>query len=398
MSLALDDRVTVEVGAPAHGGHCVARADGQVVFVRHALPGERVVAQVTSLGPKGRFARADAVSVEQGHPQRVTPTCPAAGPGGCGGCDWLHASAPLARQLKSQVLDDAMAQFAGVRPGVAVADLGGNPQGLGWRTRAGLAVDQAGRAGLRRHRSNEVAVLDACPQLVDPSAAGAFSRRWEPGATVRYVAPATGRALAFPAGRPPRATVAERAAGRTWQVAPEGFWQVHPRAGDVLVDAVRTGLTCDGPVADLYGGVGLLGQGALGSSASGRLVVVESDARAVALARGNVDAGVEVVRAPVAAWVARPDNVADLAAAILDPPRSGAGRTVLESLSRAPALQELVYVACDPVALARDTATLTGLGWDLAGIAGFDLFPSTQHFEVVARFAREPGPGILKVS
>lgn len=388
MSLAPGDRVVVDVGAPAHGGHCVARADGQVVFVRHALPGERVTAQVTSVGPKGRFARADAVAVERGHPQRVTPRCPAAGPGGCGGCDWLHAGPQLARDLKSQVLTDSLTQFAGLRVTAAVNDIGGNPAGLGWRTRAGLAVDPSGRAGLRRHRSNEVAVLDSCPQLVDPGAAGAFARSWEAGSTVRFVAPSEGRALAFPTGRAPAATIRERAAGRTWQVAPEGFWQVHPRAAEVLVNAVRGLMTSDGQVADLYGGVGLLGQAALGSGAAGRLVVVESDARAVTLARRNVDSGVRVVRASVAGWVARADNLAGLSAVILDPPRSGAGRAVLQSLDRAPRLRELVYVACDPVALARDTATLAGLGWELAELRAFDLFPSTQHFEVVAKFAR----------
>ena len=84
--------VELVVGPPAHGGSCVARLDSLVVFVRHALPGERVRARVTEGREGDRFWRADAVEVLEASPDRVTPPCPHAGPGACGGCDWQHAS------------------------------------------------------------------------------------------------------------------------------------------------------------------------------------------------------------------------------------------------------------------------------------------------------------------
>lgn len=391
MTLQVGDRVEVEVGLPAHGGHCVARHAGQVLFVRHGLPGELVVAEVTSLGPKGRFVRADAIEVIRAHEQRVAPVCPWARPGGCGGCDWQHASQQLSQDLKTSVLHEAMSRFAKVNlaDSVLVADAGGAPDGLGWRTRADLAVDGAGRAGLRRHRSNDVMPVGRCPLLLDPGAAGAFARSWEPDAGVRYVAPARGPALAFPAGQPIVPVVWERAAGRDWQVGPEGFWQVHPRAADVLVEAVGSAIgdLRDGDrVVDLYCGVGLLG-GALAWNSAGRgarFTLVESDRIAAQGARANAGAVARVVRAAVSKWLPEQRGFTH---AILDPPRAGAGREVMLALADKVA-RTIVYVACDPVALARDAATLMSAGWELADLVAFDLFPNTQHFECVAKFVR----------
>ncbi|MGG7612019.1 TRAM domain-containing protein, partial [Streptomyces sp. ZG43] len=82
----------VEVGPVAHGGHCVARTEaGRVLFVRHTLPGERVVARVTHGDETSRFLRADAVEILDASKDRVPAPCPYAGPGRCGGCDWQHA-------------------------------------------------------------------------------------------------------------------------------------------------------------------------------------------------------------------------------------------------------------------------------------------------------------------
>jgi tRNA/tmRNA/rRNA uracil-C5-methylase (TrmA/RlmC/RlmD family) len=72
----------VRVGAVAHGGHCVARQDGRVVFVRHALPGELVDVRLTEAGDGARFWRGDAVAVHEASPDRVDPRCPVARPGG----------------------------------------------------------------------------------------------------------------------------------------------------------------------------------------------------------------------------------------------------------------------------------------------------------------------------
>ena len=142
-------------GAIAAGGGCVARAeDGRVVFVRHALPGERVVAEVTDESPS--FLRADAVRVLEASADRVEPACPHAGPGRCGGCDWQHVSLAAQRDLKAALVSEQLRRVAGIDRMVDVEAVEGAPDGLGWRTRVRFAVDPAGRAGFHRHRSHDI--------------------------------------------------------------------------------------------------------------------------------------------------------------------------------------------------------------------------------------------------
>src|ERR1700684_2849844 len=137
---------TVEVTTldVAQGGWCVARPEGlPVLFVRHALPGERVLARVTEV--TSRCARADAIEVREASPDRVEAPCPNAHPGGCGGCDWQHASLPAQRALKGAVIAQQRRGVAGLalaRETAAEPLPGDEPaeSGLGWRTRVQFAV------------------------------------------------------------------------------------------------------------------------------------------------------------------------------------------------------------------------------------------------------------------
>jgi tRNA/tmRNA/rRNA uracil-C5-methylase (TrmA/RlmC/RlmD family) len=390
------------VGPVAHGGHCVARHDGRVVFVRHTLPGERVRAVVTEGHAAAHFLRADAVETLLSAPDRVAAPCPYAGPGRCGGCDWQHVTLAGQRQLKAAVVAEQLDRLAGLDLAVTVEPVG--ETGLGWRTRVRFAVDSAGRAGLRRHRSHEIVPIDRC--LIaheNVERLGVERRRWPPGTSVEAVASATtGESLLLVDGRVQGGggpAIRERAAGRAWRVTGSGFWQVHPAAADVLVDAVLAGLRpLRGQTAvDLYSGVGLFA-GALASRVGpeGRVVAVEHDRRAVADARRNL------ARLPsVRIESGRVDRVlgrlqldrCDLA--VLDPPRSGAGRGVVDGLARLGA-RAIAYVACDPAALARDIAYFAGHGYRLASLRAFDLFPMTHHVECVAILdrpdrTRQPG-------
>jgi tRNA/tmRNA/rRNA uracil-C5-methylase (TrmA/RlmC/RlmD family) len=153
----LDQEVEVEVGPVAHGGHCVARHQRRVVFVRHALPGEQVVVRVTEDGGRG-YCRGDAVRVLRASPDRVPAPCPHAG-GRCGGCDWQHATGSVQRRLKAAVVREQLARLGGLSDvDVVVTALPGRPPDglLGWRTRVRFATTPDGRTGLRRHRSHEV--------------------------------------------------------------------------------------------------------------------------------------------------------------------------------------------------------------------------------------------------
>jgi tRNA/tmRNA/rRNA uracil-C5-methylase (TrmA/RlmC/RlmD family) len=396
----------VTVGSVAHGGHCVARHEGRVVFVRHSLPGERVVVRVTEDRHPG-FCRADAVEVLEASPDRVDRPCPYSGPGRCGGCDWQHVAPDAQRRLKAAVVREQLARLAGLDVDVTVEELPGGP--LRWRSRARFAVDRSGAAGLRRHRSHDVVVLADCPITVETGARAVLGQRWPGAGAVDVSVDSTGAVtttrldrrghptssrVVRPGGDLPEepSTRAERhAGGRDWEVEGTGFWQVHPAAADALVAAaagfaeVRPGET----VLDLYAGVGLFG-GALAAAVgpAGRVVCVESDEAACAAADANLT---DLPQAEVWQGDVDAEGLAELLAelggapdvVVLDPPRAGAGPAVSRLLAGTGA-RAVVYVACDPAALARDVAAFGEAGYRLAAVRGFDAFPMTAHVECVA--------------
>ncbi|HEY7988356.1 MAG TPA: TRAM domain-containing protein, partial [Lapillicoccus sp.] len=162
MSSLVGTEAVVEVGPVAHGGHCVARLDGRVVFVRHTLPGERVRVVITEGEEDSRFLRGDAVEVLDASPNRVEPPCPYAGPGRCGGCDFQHVDVAFQRRLKTDVVREQFQRLAKLDVDVEVEALPGDASGLRWRSRVEFAVDDDGRAGLRQHRSHAIIPLRDC--------------------------------------------------------------------------------------------------------------------------------------------------------------------------------------------------------------------------------------------
>lgn len=467
--LAVGDVVEMDIGPVAHGGHCVARFDGRVVFVRHGLPGERVRARMTEVRP-GSFCRAEVLDVLAADPGRVVAPCAHFHPGGCGGCDFQHASSALQRELKAAVVAEQLRRLAGLELDVTVTPLPGD--GFGWRTRVRWALDEDGRIGPRRYRSHLVEAvgpqtpcLIAAPGLTELAAvlevpetvrlrrvaAGRqvsgreASGRDAPGREVlgrgvsgRDTGRASGRAgsrgrregrgrrggerreqpsrsgagsgpevslvatggtpLAVWEGAGPTApTVTELAAGRSFEVAADGFWQVHPAAADTLAAAVDLAvadhLQPGGTAWDLYGGVGLFAAVlAARVGSAGRVLTVEQDRAASVLAAANLADLPQVLAVTdrVDAMLSRPADLLPAAhgrldAVVLDPPRSGAGAQLCRRIAeRKPAV--IVYVACDPAALGRDTAALLSSGYRLDGLQAFDCFPQTHHVECVVTF------------
>ena len=396
------ERVELTVGAVAPGGHCVARLDGQVVFVRHALPGERVIAEITEVH-RG-FLRADAVTVLEAAPERVTPPCAYAGPNRCGGCDLQHVAPAAQLDWKADVVREQLRRLGGLTPaeidelGVRIDPLPGGP--LGWRSRVRYAVDAAGRAGLLKHRSHEVVPIDRCliahPAIQQLPVLSTDGRRWPDAEAVETVASSGGDVAvhAVVAGAPVAEqgpeTVRELAAGREWQLPVEAFWQVHPAAADTLVGAVLD-LLAPRPgerAWDLYGGAGLFAA-ALADRVgpTGRVTMVEAAPSGVAAARDNLAdlSQVEVVSAKVETALARRRITGPVDVVVLDPPRTGAGAEVVRALTGVGA-RAVAYVACDPAAFARDVKVFADAGWRLVALRGYDLFPMTQHVECVGLF------------
>lgn len=386
------ERYEVTTGPVAHGGHVVARHEGRVLFVRHALPGERVTVEVTEGEENSRFLRADAVEVHDASPDRVRPPCPWAGPGLCGGCDFQHVAMPAQRDLKAAVVREQLQRLAGLDVDVVVEAVPGDEEGLGWRTRLQYAVTPEGVPGLRRHRSHDVVPVDRCV-IGHRDLPAVLDRRWTGVEAVEAIVSSSGEWLRVVSSAGETAydgdqVLHESAAGRVWEVTGSGFWQVHPGAADALVDAVVTALAPQPGerVVDLYSGVGLFsGPLAERVGATGSVVGIEGDRTAVE------DAGRNLTDLPqVSCLVDRVDRAlrrgvagARVDLVVLDPPRTGAKRAVVEAVADL-APRAVAYVACDPAALARDVALFAERGYRLAGLRAFDLFPMTSHVECVA--------------
>jgi tRNA/tmRNA/rRNA uracil-C5-methylase (TrmA/RlmC/RlmD family) len=361
--LAVGDEREVVVGPVAHGGHFIAHSDGRTLFVRHTLPGERVRVRVTEV--TSRIVRADAIEVLDPSPDHVPAPCPWAGAGLCGGCDFQHVSLDAQRRLKTQVLRESLQRFGGIAAddpvlSVEVAELPGAPDGLRWRTRMTWATALDGSRGLRRHRSHDVVAVDDCLIAeVDVSRPDA----------------------------PPRGKVARSVRDRTWRIGDGDFWQVHPALPEALVESVlEFGRPRPAQVWwDLYAGAGLF-SAFLGEAVGpdGSVEAVETSFVALRTARRALHdlPNVHLHGAEVGAWLsathgARPDGV------VLDPPRAGAGAKIVDAIAQA-GRPTVVYVACDPIALARDIALFAAHSYRLGALRAFDAFPLTHHFETVA--------------
>ncbi|MGI8809767.1 MAG: class I SAM-dependent RNA methyltransferase [Acidimicrobiales bacterium] len=384
--------------AMAAGGAALARdADGRVVFVEGALPGERVRARLTE--SRKDFARAIALEVLHASPDRVTPPCLALALG-CGGCTWQHVSVAAQGRLKADIVVDALRRIAKLTapPIPEVATLPERPR----RTTARLAVSPDGRAGHRPRTGSGAVETDGClvahPLLEELIVAGRY-----PGAreVLLRVAVATGERLAlvdrgadgvrvpdgvriFQEGDTRPAFVHEAVAGRRFRISAGSFFQPGPVAAAALTAAVSAsigdGLVEDGLLVDVYAGVGLFAS-VIGSERRARVVAVENDPSAVADARVNLaDLDAEVVGVEVARWRPQPADVV-----VADPARSGLGRPGVKAVA-ATGASRLVLVSCDPASLARDTVLLGAAGYRLVSVALVDAFPHTFHVETVSRY------------
>jgi tRNA/tmRNA/rRNA uracil-C5-methylase (TrmA/RlmC/RlmD family) len=408
-------QIELEITNVAHGGVFVARHEGRVVFVSDTIPGERVRARITE-ARHGSFWRADTLEVVQPSPHRREHVWSAASidrdpAQRAGGAEFGHIDLHHQRELKSLVIADALHRMAQLEltPAVEPIDPGGQ-DGLAWRTRVRLQVAEDGTVGPYAARSHTVVRVDDLPLATAAVAAAAPLReRFEGATSVDVIGPSTGGEIVLPnektRGRAARAAypIRERVGEREFLLDARGFWQVHAGAPATLTRAVQetTDAALFDPSAanlDLYGGVGLLAA-AIGDrfGASTKITSVESSEQATDFAAENLAEwiGASAVTDRVERFMSR--IVAQASAAerdrqhaatvVLDPPRSGAGKPVVDGLVRMSPAQ-IVYVACDPVAFARDAALFAHGGYQVRSLRAFDLFPHTHHVELVALLTR----------
>ena len=159
----------------AHGGHCVARHEGRVIFVRHGIPGEVVTVALTECGEKSRFWRGDVIQVHRASEHRRTHFWLAADslkthaarnlP--VGGAEFGHIHLPHQRRLKNQVFRDTLNRIGKIQVDAYVEEMPDEDQhGLGWRSRTSFAVNPSGVMGMHPHRSNRISAIKAFPLAV----------------------------------------------------------------------------------------------------------------------------------------------------------------------------------------------------------------------------------------
>ena len=380
------EKFTTTIEKVAHGGHFIARHEGAVFFIRHGIPGEKVVVEVTSTGKS--FNRGDVLEVIEPSADRVKAPCSYAHRLGCGGCDFQHIDIGRQRELKSEVITEQFARIAKLELKVAVEEVA---EPLHWRTRAILNIDGSGKAGFFGSRSHSSIQIDECltcvPELKLPEIT---SRKWQPNTKLEISANKSGdRIIANASVIEGPNELVEVVGENTFQVSHSSFWQSHKSAPSVLTTAVLefAELQKGDQVLDLYGGVGLFTAAALSAvGTEGRVDLVEASSSAIGDAKINFEsiANVNIYLGDVAKIMPR---IGSADVVILDPPRDGAGHLVLQQISSLNP-KRIVYVACDPAALARDSAFAKDLGWQLTKVRAFDLFPMTHHIEMVALFTR----------
>lgn len=401
--------IEIDVTNIAHGGVSVARHEGRVVFVADAIPGERVVARVTEDSKKS-FWRAETLSVVTPSEHRREHVWSAAAldrdpAERAGGAEFGHIELAHQRELKRQVLADALKRMAHLDSDVTVEALPGDHErgGTGWRTRVRLHVDESGRPGPYAARSHRVIPVTDLPLATDElSAQAPLDQNFAGVEHVDVLAPSTGGVRLIIGDQKPT-VITEVVGDREFRLADGGFWQVHRGAATALTSAVQDAIDPDAfdvtaANLDLYGGVGLLAAAVGDRFGPGtRITSVESDARATDFASENLSEwiGARAETGRVERWVralatsASASERSRLARAtvVLDPPRSGAGREVVDAVAGLDPAQ-VIYVACDPVAFARDVELFSRHGYALDRLRALDLFPNTHHVEAVGTLRR----------
>ena len=383
--------IELVIGPVAHGGHFVARHNGQVIFVRHGITNELVKIKITAVSSK--IAHADVIEVLTAAPSRVSPPCQYAGK--CGGCDFQHIDLPTQRKLKAEIIKEQFMRIGKIDLPALGFNLEVNEvepsNGLHWRTRMDFAVSSNGKIGFFGARSNEVVEISQC-LIADErmNVSELAARSWKSDARVEVAVSSTSEVSVMRSGRSISGPtqIVEQVGGNSFKISPEAFWQSHKSAPVTLVKAAlaELGVKSNDHVCDLYSGVGLFAAAILKElGEQGFITLIESDKSAVADARkvflnkSNVKilGGLVAQQLPI---VKRADLI------LLDPPRTGAGEVVIKQLIKLKP-RKIVYVACDPAALARDSKTLIDAGYKLDHISAYDLFPMTQHIECVAGFS-----------
>lgn len=413
--ISIGDRLTLEIERVAHGGHFIAHSKGMTFFVRGAITGEQVIAEVIHL--KKRIVLAEVVEVIKPSAHRVIPPCGYFRERVCGGCDFQHIDLAYQRELKAMVVRDSFSRLAGIdievecQPPLQSRDRKGKSEdGFHWRSRMDFTISPGRRLALHPHRSESLTEVTDCliadhameiesiNSLISNGIDNGFEKGLEkdvqgdlpsPWDRIRVGVDSGGARKVTPFDKQIKMKVLEK----EFPISLGSFWQPHRDAAETLVVKMRSTLQIQAgeTVLDLYGGVGLFTRFMRDDVGdAGHVSLLESDTSALRDARAifKGDSRVTVVGGKVEEAIAR---ITEADRILLDPPRVGVAKGVIEHFARLRPRQ-ILYISCDPATLARDAKSLIGVGYRLESVEAFDLFPMTEHIESVANFILDQTP------
>ncbi len=407
--------IKLKLDALAHGGEAIGRHEGRAIFVPYTIPGELVRVEVVE--EARHFARARLLEVLEPSPARVEPLCPHFGAGRCGGCQLQHIACPAQARLKGLVVVDQLRRIGGIGEPPVLEPI---PDATGWeyRNHARFHVDDEGHPGFVATDGQRIVPIEDCP-ILHPNLRELLAALDLRLPYAEWLELRTGTAtgdlmlvLQTVNEEPPSLEVdlplsivqvrhdgalapligldyiEERFLGRTFRISATSFYQINTPQAERLIELVREALALEAEeaVLDAYAGVGMFT--AFLAEAGAYITAIESNHVAVADARHNL-ADFERVRV-LEGVVERllPDLAARFDAVLVDPPRAGLDRRVLDAIVAAEP-RRIAYVSCDPATLARDARRLLAQGYTLQWVQPVDLFPQTYHIENVALFTPE---------
>ena len=389
MNPRVGDLIELTLARPVHGGFVIAFKDSRTFFVRYGLPGEVVVCEVVETSKKVTFAEVREVLTAS--PDRISATCTQYGV--CGGCDLMHVTAQAELMWKEAVVSDSLRRIGGV----SVEGLVDPCRPLaeserGFRTRLTALPRGEFGIGLHQYRSHAQVECLEC-EVTDEQLFDAVRWAAPDNGQVRGAIGSTGLIGLATATEddPVVQSIQTSTQEHSWEIPASVFWQVHRNAAQVFGEILlELGRPEPGEAWwDLYGGVGLFS--AFLADCGARVELVEADERAYACALTHFAGSdqVTVHHAGVERWLVaeRQPSVNGSFKVVLDPPRSGLGAEVSLALA-ALAPSTIVYVACDPAALARDVKILTDAGYICERVVPVNAFPRTHHVETFALLTR----------
>jgi 23S rRNA (uracil1939-C5)-methyltransferase len=404
----------IEVASMAHGGEALGRHEGQVVFVGHCIPGERVRVEVTE--DRQRWMRARLIEVLEPSPHRVEPPCPHFGT--CGGCQWQHIAYEAQAIFKQDILQDQLRRL-GHFTDPPVAETIPNSTPWAYRNHLQFSVTPEGELGFLDTSGAQVMPVETCllphplvwdmMEIIDVEDAEAFLRRLSLRAgihtgeqmvvfeTADDIAPAIeldepiSCVLLTEDGTPVnligRNWLDEEIGRRRFRISAGSFFQVNTPQAERLLQIIGRFLDPQGDetLLDLYCGVGTFALAL--AERVGRVIGIESYRPAVADARANALPGEQAEFIEGQAEDVLPGLDLSPNVVIVDPPRTGCSSKLLQELVRL-SPPRLIYVSCDPATLARDARQLAEAGYRLEAVQPVDMFPQTYHIESVSLLLR----------